>query len=110
MTIWDYLTKGIPQDNIRKDDDGLTTLYVPKPEHEMGGTELSMWDMDLPGTKTFCNETAVVKLSDDVIERMKKSQIHLPKGGLKEKDLPEARRPYYMIRGKTIESFLYTIK
>ncbi|SCW39476.1 hypothetical protein SAMN02910400_00607 [Lachnospiraceae bacterium C10] len=102
MTIWDYLTKGMSHDNIRKDDDGLTTLYVPKPEYEMGGTELSMWDMDLPGTKTFCNETAVVKLSDDVIDRMKKSQIRLPKGGLKKKDLPDSKRPYYMIRGKSI--------
>ncbi|MCR4868323.1 MAG: hypothetical protein K5889_02455 [Lachnospiraceae bacterium] len=103
MTIWDYLTKGIPQDNIRKDDDGLTTLYVPKPEHEMGGTELSMWDMHLPGTKTLNNETAVMKLSDDVIERMKKSQIRLPKGGIKEMDLLEPKWPYYMIRGKSIE-------
>ncbi|MCR4868318.1 MAG: hypothetical protein K5889_02430 [Lachnospiraceae bacterium] len=102
MTIWDYLTKEMLPDNIRKYDDGLTTLFVPNPKHKIGGTKLSMWDMELPGTKTFCNETAVVKLSDDVIDRMKKSQIRLPKGGLKKKDLPDSKRPYYMIRGKSI--------
>ena len=85
MTIWDYLTKEMLPDNIRKYDDGLTTLFVPNPKHKIGGTKLSMWDMELPGTKTFCNETAVIKLSDDVIDRMKKSQIRLPKGGLKKR-------------------------
>ncbi len=107
-TLWDYLTKDIDENDIFETENGVG-IYVSWRQriHE---AKVYMQDLfedqprDLYWDKPLSDEYGrqYFELLKHEVEWMKRSRIILPSEVIEEGNLPWARRPFFMVRGRSI--------
>ncbi len=95
MSVWEFLTGEIPKEFVQETENGIV-FDLSAMERGSDSRELIE---DMADERPFDEGYA---FSRDAVERLKAARIRIPEEGVDVSRITDTKRPFYMIRGKTI--------